>query len=501
MDARSLHPALPEFRAISSGDYLGDAEFFLDQLRPAGYLQAPMSATRAPAWSFSSNEDFWHAVLRERLRASRAVSLSGFYLSEWIPRSPGLFHTPAAARSRDIAMNMVVSEPYAEELAWIDHADLPQFEREVYGEEGTLKYLRIFDAYGKVKMLRGGVGCIRLRRHSIEGQPVWLVSASSTLTAHEGVPLAVPDDRYMDVIDSLASDGVVYCSSIVGTLRYVPDFLGDLYQWPDVPPVYLQVEDIRRGRRPEDDTLSHAMVSVAVSFESKNAQLRPPGGLWATYFTFFPGVEGSLQLRRDWLRDSYVGERYQGKVISDFDEQVPRFGGAPFGLIRVFDGTLQADKIARPISQHPAVKEALDRYRDLHICGDLVLGGKNMGDSTFIKIEHSTIHGPVAKIIQDSFNTVSAASADEEVKAVLNELHKAVLTMLEEGKSKGQLTDEEEAAVARDLESFSSEAVAASPRRRWYQLSAEGLKNAAKTVGEIGIPVLELTARVLSLLG
>jgi len=303
------------------------------------------------------------------------------------------------------------------------------------------------------------------------------------------------------VIDSLTSDGVVYCSSIIGTLRYVPDFLGELYQWPDVPPVYLQVEDIRRGRRPEGDTLSHAMVSVGVSFESENAQLGPAGMVWATYFTFFPGVEGSLQLRRDWLRDSYVGDRYQGKVISDFDEQVPRFGGAPFGLIRVFDGTLDVDEIARPISQHPALKEALDRYRNLHIHGDVVLGGKNMGESTFINIEHSTIHGPVAKTIQDSFNTVSAASADQEVKTVLSELHKAVLTMLEEAKSKGQLTDEEEAAVARDLESFSNEVVAASPRRRWYQLSAEGLKNAAKTVGEIGAPVLELTVRVLALLG
>ena len=119
--------------------YLSDAEFFLDQRRPAGYLQAPMNTARASAWSFSSNEDFWHAVLHERLRASRAVSLSGFYLSEWIPRSPGLFHTPAAAQSRDIAMSMVVSEPYAEELAGIDHADLPQFEREVYGTKGTAR--------------------------------------------------------------------------------------------------------------------------------------------------------------------------------------------------------------------------------------------------------------------------------------------------------------------------------------------------------------------------
>ena len=145
--------------------------------------------------------------------------------------------------------------------------------------------------------------------------------------------------------------------------------------------------------------------------------------------------------------------------------------------------------------------EAFDRYQNLHIHGDVVLGGKNVGESTSIIIKNSTIHGPVAKIIQDSFNTVSAVSADQEVKTVLSELHKAVLTNVEEAKLKGQLTDDEEAAVARDLESFSSEAVVANPRRRWYQLSAEGLRNAAKTVGKIGIPVLELTARVLALLG
>jgi len=146
------------------------------------------------------------------------------------------------------------------------------------------------------------------------------------------------------------------------------------------------------------------------------------------------------------------------------------------------------------------VKEALGRYRNLHIHGDVVLGGKNVGESTVFNIVASTIHGPVAKTIQDSFNTVSAASAGQEVKTILGELHKAVLTMLEEAKSKGQLTDEEQAAVARDLESFSNEAVADSPRRKWYQFSAESLKKAAKTLGEIGKPVLELTASVLSLL-
>jgi hypothetical protein len=497
---RDLRPALPELQPIGFGNFLGEPGFFLDQLRPAGLLESPVKATKAPDWSFSSNEDFWQAVLGERVRASRIVSLSGFYLSEWLPRSPGLFHTAVGAQHRADAMSNVVKEPYAHELAWIDHADLRQFEHEVYGEQGTLKYMRIFDPYGKILMLRGGVGCIRLRRHNIDGRPVWFMSASSTLTAHEGVPLAVPDDLYQDVIDSLASNGVMYCSSITGTLRYVPDFLGDLYQSPDVPPLYLELEFIRPGR-PNNDDRSRAMVSVAVSFESQSHLLGPPGIVWATYVTFFPGVPDSLQRRRDWLRDMYVGERYQGSVISDFDEQVHRFEDAPFGLTRVFDGTLDADEIGPTVSQDHAVEQALGRYRSLHIHGDVVLGGKNVGESTVINIEHSTIHGTVAKTIQDSFNTVSTASAGQEVKTVLGELHKAVLTMLEEAKAKGKLTEEQQAAVARDLESLSNEAVATSPRRKWYQLSAESLKEAAKTLGEIGTPVLELTTRVLALLG
>ena len=89
-----------------------------------------------------------------------------------------------------------------------------------------------------------------------------------------------------------------------------------------------------------------------------------------------------------------------------------------------------------------------------------------MGESTSIIIKNSTIHGPVAKIIQDSFNTVSAVLAYERGKELSSaSCTKPSWTMLEEAKSKGQLTDDEEAAVARDLESFSSEAVVANPRR------------------------------------
>jgi tRNA U34 5-carboxymethylaminomethyl modifying GTPase MnmE/TrmE len=106
----------------------------------------------------------------------------------------------------------------------------------------------------------------------------------------------------------------------------------------------------------------------------------------------------------------------------------------------------------------------------------------------------------VAKTIQDSFNVVSTASADEDMKRLLGELHHAVVAMLEQAKAQGVVTEEEEETVARDLEALAREAVAANPRRKWYQLNAESLRDAATKLGEIGTPVLDVTARVLALL-
>lgn len=502
MGITDLRPAVPELRALANPGWLGDPSFFLDQLRPVGLLQRSLETERQPDWSFSSNEEAWSAILGEHVRASRLVHLSGFYLSEWSPRSPGVFHTRAGEAYRANAIRDIIEEPYEQDLAWIDHAEPREFEREVYGEGGALKYMRIFNPSGKLQMLRGGIGCIRLRRHTIGGEPAWPMSASSTLSAHEGLPLCVPDDLYQATIDSVASNGVSYCDSIIGTLRYVPDFLGDLYLMPDVPPVYLAVEEIRPGRPPDPVDYSKAMVSVAVSFESRSRLLGPRGMVFATYVTFFPGVKGSLQRRRDWLRDAYVAGRYEGKVISDFDEQVPRFGDAPFSLLRVLEGSVDIRELARPVSGDSTVRRALELYRDIHVTvsGDLVMGGKSVDESTVINIQNSTIHGPVAKTIQDSFNVVSTASADEDMKRLLGELHHAVVAMLEQAKAQGVVTEEEEETVARDLEALAREAVAANPRRKWYQLNAESLRDAATKLGEIGTPVLDVTARVLALL-
>src|SRR4051812_28741141 len=61
--------------------------------------------------SYHSNETLWRDVLAERLRAQHTIRLDGFSLSEWVPLSPGLFHTPEAAWSRGDAQEEVISGP------------------------------------------------------------------------------------------------------------------------------------------------------------------------------------------------------------------------------------------------------------------------------------------------------------------------------------------------------------------------------------------------------
>ena len=68
-------------------------------------------AATAPDRSYASNDALWSEVLGERVRSTRVVHLHDFVLSEWFPLSPGLFHTPEAAWSRDDARHHLLTGP------------------------------------------------------------------------------------------------------------------------------------------------------------------------------------------------------------------------------------------------------------------------------------------------------------------------------------------------------------------------------------------------------
>ncbi|MDX2216801.1 MAG: hypothetical protein SFY66_26280, partial [Oculatellaceae cyanobacterium bins.114] len=62
------------------------------------------------------------------------------------------------------------------------------------------------------------------------------------------------------------------------------------------------------------------------------------------------------------------------------------------------------------------------------------------------------------------------------------------------------LSKEQQVSLKDDFDRFKLEALKDKPSRKWYSLSAEGLIDAAKSVGEVGKPVLEIISSISSLL-
>ena len=55
-------------------------------------------------------------------------------------------------------------------------------------------------------------------------------------------------------------------------------------------------------------------------------------------------------------------------------------------------------------------------------------------------------------------------------------------------------------SMARDVESLCKETASSKPRRKWYEMSIEGLKEAAEAVGEVGKPILKTVGKLLPML-
>ncbi len=116
----------------------------------------------------------------------------------------------------------------------------------------------------------------------------------------------------------------------------------------------------------------------------------------------------------------------------------------------------------------------------------------NVGDG-------ATILAPlvIAETIQDSFNTLAKSKTDDNVKTLLDELLKAV-TEVNKKASEDKAAEAE--TMARDVEALVKEATSTKPRRKWYQVCLDDLKQVATSVGEIATPVVEIVSKLSPLL-
>ena len=142
-----------------------DVRHIIDsQVKIANYLLRVESGKSQADRTFHSNRDIWNAILTERLRANMHVTLENFHILEWFPRSPGLYFTREGKRSRESANQFVQSlEKRSSEVKY------------ALGSSGDT--VTVYNPYGKIAMLKGGLGAIRLKPRMMGSDQNWFMSA------------------------------------------------------------------------------------------------------------------------------------------------------------------------------------------------------------------------------------------------------------------------------------------------------------------------------------
>lgn len=295
--------------------------FLANHVSTANYTVDPSASepqmSTAADKIFHSNNGIWEAVIYDQIRRSDInLVLESFFLFEWFPRSPGLFHTANGRFARREAEKNI---------------------------ENIRDGVVVYNPYGKASMLEGGIGNVRLKPIRIENDDIYLMSASSNGNCHEGFPVALSSHLYNQCIEEINDRGVVV-RTLIGKLKFIPNELASLYRgYTEVPQLYLSVEETRLPTFPKSREMEELEVSVAVSFVSAYEDMAK---LYASYVNFDPGSKHSFRDRVTWMEQDYVVGKYKGHVITDFDEQKSHFANAPFSLEKVMNLKLNQTEVS-----------------------------------------------------------------------------------------------------------------------------------------------------------
>jgi hypothetical protein len=305
-----------------------------------------------------SNEQVWQQFVREALYDTRRAHLEHFHLFEWFPLAPGKFHTPEAQFNRQAAQEMMIRLP-----------------------DGRAYY----NPLGKASMVRGGIGAVRLRPRMIQDEPHYFMCVSSNGVCHEGFPVLVPRRFYGPLKARLLAEGAVPVT-LSGEMRYLmddaPTFFGGRRE---IPQLYLHVDELHILAAPRSEVSTYT-VSVAVSFVGR---FQDREGLYLTYATFDPAVADSLARACQWIEGFYVTGQYRGVVVTDFDEVLPRFSNAVFGLPDLMAGKLDDQGVRAFLEEHNLNPQAGQPfflvYREINTQGGAYIEGDvNLGGGDFI---------------------------------------------------------------------------------------------------------------------
>lgn len=451
-DTQYLFPKISQDSAIN---------LLTKQLSHLNLLNKTKENTNVPDKTIKNNREFWEAVLHSASRPLNWIELVNFKVTDWFPSSPGVYHTSKARQAREEANRHLT---YIEGMA-------------------------CFDPYGKSHMVDGGIGSVRFKPQNIEGIESWICTATSDQYCHSGIPIIVPES-----VMSKIGFGSRRKFKIVGQLKFLPDSFSSSYytHLVNIPQVYIHVDNVLTCNELEQGCpvkITPIAFFEGQAYGEEQQQLfQIEREQYATFMTCHADVISEIDQAVVWL-EKYV-ENYDGKIITNFDQQRPVFAYASFSLQRVFRGKIDFASINSYNINHAVIEKLESNYtkvfQEVHEMTNIKL---DIGDGNIINAPVVAAHS-----ISNSFHQIETSSLSVDMKSLLKELS------VEVGKMVEQLPPEQASEVARDLKTLTDEAISEKPRRKWWELSVDGLKDAAKTVGEIGQPVIETAAKVALLL-
>lgn len=207
-------------------------------------------------------------------------------------------------------------------------------------------------------------------------------------------------------------------------------------------------------------------------------------------------------------KDDQEPHYYLFDVLRDFisnRQQVIQCQRQPYHMVNVLG------LIDDVIGEKEFIRQETERRRDLVFQSPIrqvIIQQSNEGRNIMnminqekvIKIGDNTqISAPliIADNIEKSFNMITEAEVHDDIKILLDQLLKTINQV-------GKIVPPEKAEVvemmSRDAMTLVGEATSSNPRSKWYEISVEGLKQAAINIGDIAKPVLEIVEKILPLL-
>lgn len=332
--------------------------------------------------TYTDNKVFWKDALAGRQFQSMRVRLENFHLTEWLPSAPGRYYLKQSEEKRKQAQKYIAETGRRQE------------------------YLPL----GKQYMWLGGIGSVRLGAKIIDSKSIYFLCASSTGISHQGIPVALTESQYRQVIQTIKEHGGCLVN-LVGSLRLIDYSQSIIRHVRGIPKYCLFTESVSVIRPSLEKEL---LTTVAITFASERTyphkEFTKAGYTtildckhWS-FCSFQGSAERKLHTAVDWLKD--YASRYSfmtdPPILNDFDETCEHFDNpVEFSIERLFNNDFDIDLL----KAYQGLYGFTINIKELHM-GDVF---ENISDSTIVN----------RSVVEKSFGKIQTEFDEETAKALL----------------------------------------------------------------------------------